>query len=72
MMDISRLERKCPRCNVTLFRVVAPATDEVFCLECGAGADHEQFLEKGADLIEGRVPQEQLLAIRRRLWAGRD
>ena len=67
MMEVSRLELKCPQCGVALFRATEPPADEVFCFECGASADYKEVVEKGAGLVGGRLPKEKLLALKRQL-----
>ncbi|WP_395708446.1 hypothetical protein [Reyranella sp.] len=63
-MDITRTDKRCPHCHVTLFRAVSEESDELFCLDCGAGGPTIDIME-GAGLTAGWVKPDVLKAIRR-------
>lgn len=72
MADVTRFDAKCGQCGVSLFRAAEPPADEVFCLECGAGGDFKEVIEKGVGLIGRRISEEKLVDIRRKLGLSRE
>ncbi|MFO1162589.1 MAG: hypothetical protein U1E60_27385 [Reyranellaceae bacterium] len=63
-MEIKKTDKQCPHCHVALYRAVAD-TDELFCLQCGAGGPTVNIVEEGAALTPNWVSAENLEAIRR-------
>ena len=63
-MEIKRTDKQCPHCHVPLFRAVSD-TDELFCLQCGAGGPTVSIVEEGAGLTANWVSAENLEVIRR-------
>lgn len=64
-MDITTTDKRCPHCHVALFRAVSEDSDELFCLDCGAGGPTVDIVEQGAGLTAGWVKPDVLEAIRR-------
>ena len=61
-MKIVPLEQNCSHCNVRLFQVSFVG---VCCLQCGAATPHKHVVDRDADLVARRLPDEQRRTLRR-------
>ena len=51
----------CPECEVPLVHIPRPIGDNlVVCPDCGAAGDHDDVVEKGADLVKAKFPLDRL------------